>query len=183
LGKLLDIADRLMGHVEVLQGENPGGASSGVAIEQLRAEARGPLGFKSKYTEWMLERLVKLGLDAIVKWLPESVAQDICSRYPWPVLQTILARIDPKRYNISVEIASGKGINQLMDAERADRLYAAGGPGRLIGRRTAQEMNDVPDPAGEEREIIEEDQAAQAMLSPAAVPTGGGQGVGTGEPA
>jgi len=157
---LLAEIDRLANFTDVLQGAAPGSDTSGRAIEALQAAARGPIAVKTAFTEWMLERIASLGLDAISRWLSEAKMAEIIDDFPLPVLREIRRRIKPDKFNIEVSIASGRGVNEAADAERALELYMQGDPARLISRARAQAMNDVVDREAETRQISEENRTA-----------------------
>ncbi len=165
LEMLLTEIDRSGGYVDVLQGQAPAKDTSGIAITQLQNAAHGPIALKSMYTEWMLERIARLTLDAIVKWLPTSVWMKILDQYPESVVELVRQKIDPEQFNIEVEIMSGKGANRELEQQRMERLYAGGAVGRLAHRRMAMEAFEIPDPARTEREIDKDDRKAMELAA------------------
>jgi hypothetical protein len=160
LERLLKEHDRLSGDVEVRQGVAPFSGASGALVDSLRQEAAGPLAFKSKFTEWMVERIGKLAVDAIVRWMPIEEWQKLESRFERPIWESMLPRMRMRSWNFRVETATGRGINTRIDEERAINLYQAGAPSRLLSRETAMARVRVPDPNAEGRRIDSENQKA-----------------------
>lgn len=164
--RMLEELDRMIGNVDVRQGVAPTGITSGKAIDSLRSEAAGPLAFKAKFTEWMVERIAKIAMKAIVDWTPESEWQKVFNRYSLPVLGDIISGIDPDMMNVVAEVTTGRGTSREQDEQRAIQMYAGGAPGRLISRQTAMQKIRVPDPASEARQIDEEDRQRAMLTAP-----------------
>lgn len=170
---LLGEIDRMGGNVGVMQGEAPNSNASGTMVAQLQQAAKGPLGFKARHAQWMLEHVARVTLDAIVKWVPESVWAEVCNQYPWPVLRHIRQRIKPEMFDVEVEIVTGGGVVKEIEKAESRELYKDG----LLDRRTTMERCGVADPEAVERRINQEQgQAAPAMAGsgsrpqPAGVP-------------
>jgi hypothetical protein len=166
---LLAEMDRMSGDVEVRQGVPPSASLSGKAIDSLRAESYGPLSFRSKFAEWAVERMARLSMDAIVKWMDEEVWQEILDGLSLPVIRMVRERLSDKRYDVMVEVSTGRGTTREQDQQRAVDLYQGGAPTRLISRETAMERLRIEDAKEEIKRIDTEN--AQAMM--AAMPPAG----------
>lgn len=166
LEMLLNEHDRLSGNVSVRQGVAPAGVKSGVAIDSLRQEASGPLAFKAKFTEWMLERVARIGMDAIIQFMDQEVARKIVSRFEPEVFAEIWSGMSPKSFNIRAVVTAGRGVNERIDATKADALWADGGAARRVDRLTAMEMGRVPNPQKVLKRIEEEDRKAAQAATP-----------------
>lgn len=149
---LLDQHDALSGNSGVRQGRAPFAGASGDLVEQLGQAAQGPLAFKSKFTEWMVQRVAYLALDAMVKWMPESEWGKIVNQYKIPVLREIISRISVNEWNITVEIATGRGANSQLDQQKNITMYREG----LRSRATAIEKAGDSEPEAEITRLREE---------------------------
>jgi hypothetical protein len=125
--RLLEMAIRLIddvsGHSEVLQGKaSP--SWSGEAIQALQGAAKGVIGFKSKNTETMLERLAMLMVHRISQ-MPLAEWQKRCSKFPPHVLYALHAHAKTMNCDFSAEISSGGGyrkqVEQMNNAQLFDR--------------------------------------------------------------
>ena len=134
LDTLLREHDRLSGHVEALQGRATSG-TSGRLQEQLRSEARGPLGVKAKGLEWTVERIAMLGMDAFTKWLRPAMWKSILSGYPDHVIEELRNRIKPTSWKVTVEASTGRQLSRAMREDESLALFNA----NLLDRRTALE--------------------------------------------
>lgn len=150
--KLLNEHDKMTGNTEVRQGRAPYSGASGALVNTLAEQSSGVLAFSSKFTEMAVRRLVTLGMDMLVKWLPESEWAKMLNRYELPVIQDIIKGIERTQWNVMVEIASGRGVNRQVDEERALSLFQAG----LLSRRTTMERLSVNDPDAEEQRITQD---------------------------
>lgn len=168
LDRLLAEIDNLSGNVDIRQGKVPSGVESGKAIEQLRTESYGPLAFKSKFTEWMVERIAKLGLDAIVKWMSEATMGEILDKYSLPALRIIRERMGYLKWDVRCEISTGRGSNQERNAAEALAYFDR----QLLSKESTMDAVRIPNPKGEMKKIAAEQQAlamASASVQAAAV--------------
>lgn len=163
--------DRLSGHVDVMQGRvQPG--TSGVAIAQLQEAAKGPVGLKAKYTEWAVERLAKLALDSLVKWLPTSEWAKYNGRYArpvqtaegtvYPALEAMIGKLQKLDLNIRVEVAAGRGLDRQIKAQMSLEARKM----QDLSRQKFLEANPglTDDPTEENRRIVNEKvEEAKAM--------------------
>ena len=164
---LLQEHDSLSGNVQVRQGREPFKGASGKAIESLATQATGSIGFKARFTEQCVERLAKIGLDAMAKWLPIDLWQKIASQYERPVLAEIVKRMNSRQWNVYVQTVTGRGVNAELDAQRAMQLYGEGSPTRLLSRQTAMRRAKVSDPEAELRRINKENPELSGQVADA----------------
>ena len=187
LQMLLMEHDRMSGHVEALQGRTPGAQTSGRTMQQIRQEARGPLGMQARFLEATVTRIARLCMDSMLKWMKKAVAYEIMNAYPQFVVDEFMNRLQAGRYNVMVKATMGRGILQQIDRDEAQQLYQLG----LLDQTTAlEDHNRDPSPIMRrkkqdmEREIqvqgIAEKQAAvryqsaqqqQASAAPPSQPT------------
>ena len=123
---LVETFSRLSGNQDVLQGVSPGADTSAEAIKTLQSAARGPIGFKSTYTERMLAHIVKLMIGMSMDFLPESEWVKIVSKYPVQVLLAIRDRAKVVEYDTSVDVVSGKGSIRAQKEQQAMTLAQMG---------------------------------------------------------
>ena len=162
---LLSEHDRLSGHVEALQGRTPGSQTSGKLFEQLRAEARGPLGLRAKFFENSMYRLARLAWDSMLKWMPDPVWVEMLNGYPPHVIEELRNRMAPNKFNITVSVSTTRGLSQQIAQDQSKELYSAG----LLDRQTVlEDMHRDPDPII--RRIEQETQTELAMQTAAAQP-------------
>lgn len=170
LSQLMTTFDQLGGNVDVLQGRPPGADDSGVALAQLTANAKGPLGFKSKFAEDSLARMGRLIFDAIMKFAPEDELAKYFRQYPphvWAVLRDAMKCAD---WDVQVELVSGKGANKAQTRaqtlEEFNTRDASGSP--LRGKRSTREAlgMDADREEREEEEDAEEAANEQMRLQP-----------------
>mgnify|MGYP005821161875 FL=1 len=175
---MLQEHDRLSGNVEALQGRTPGAQTSGRLMQQLRQEARGPLGFKATFIEHTALRLLRLGLDACVKWLEPRIWYEILNSYPPFVVDEFRRRLEPERQNVKLSASMGRGILEQVEKEEAQALWTA----QLIDKRTALEKHRLdPDPIiRRQRQDIEEQLQVQGMAALQAASVGAAPGNGSG---
>ena len=168
LETLFQIHDDLSGNVDVRRGEAPYTGASGTAIQNLQQQAVGPLAYSSKYTEWAVERIVRIVMDAMLMWLPESEWQKRLSKYELPVLRRLIERAHHSRYNVRVTISTGRGASQREDAERALAFYDRG----LLSRESAMEQVGITNTDEELRKLQQQklkEAQAQAPVQAAAI--------------
>jgi hypothetical protein len=146
---LLNEMDRMSGNSDVRQGVAPTPDASGRMVEALQAEAHGPLSFRSKFTEWMIERIARIALDAMVRWMPENEWREVLDRYELPVVRMVIERLANQRYNVTAESATGRGSNQQQTEQRTLALYQSG----MLSKLTAMEKLRIPDPEEELQKI------------------------------
>jgi len=171
--------DRLSGNVDVRQGVSPGDRISGAAVDSLRTEALGPLAFKSRFTEQMLERIGYLAVQAMVDYYPPVEWRKICSNYPIGAMKRIVDRAAHNEWNITVQVVTGRGANRTHEKEEAMGEYSQG----LRSKESTMRELGVDDPKEERRKMMEEqaeEAQAQASVQAASVdslgqvqPTGG----------
>lgn len=153
--------DRLSGNVGVRQGDPPSTNMSGKALNSLIGESKGPLQFKANFTEWMMERIAKLALNAMVDFLSIEQWGEIVDMYALPALERIVEGIASSRWDITVEIATGRGVNQAQEDERAMALYDR----KLLSKQTSMERVRVRNPQQEKERIMDEArEEAQASM-------------------
>jgi hypothetical protein len=126
----------------------------------------------------MLERLGRIGLDAIQRWLPREKAEKILSHYSGPALAYMLDRIQSGTFNVRVSVVSGRGVNEASDLERAATMYMQGAPQRLISRKRAMELSRISDVEAEIRQINKENRSRFMGVDPLEQ---AGQGPGAGQ--
>ena len=173
LQQLLAEHDRMSGHVEALQGRTPGAQTSGRTIQQLRQEARGPLGLQAKHLESTVTRMAKLAMEAITNWMSKPMAYEILNAYPTFVADEFLRRLELGRYNVEVKATMGRGILHQIDREEAQQLYQLG----LLDRQTALEDHGRdPSPiTRRKRQDLEQDAIAQSVVEQQAIARQQGQ--------
>ena len=123
---LLEEHDRIMGMSSVIQGFTDPNAESGKAIQALQAAARGPVGFKSHFTERAMKHMVKLDIGMIKDFLPESEWVKMLTGKPVQVLLALRARAVSLKYDIAVEIVSGRAAGKEVDRQNALEEYQLG---------------------------------------------------------
>jgi hypothetical protein len=170
LDRLLAEHDRISGDVDVRQGQAPFKGASGILVNQLQEAAAGPLQFKAKFTEYTVQRIALLAIDAMVKWMPEDEWAKIITSYERPVLRQFIQRMRLKEFNITVEVLAGKGVNNAVDSQNALTLYQAG----LISKHTAMRRANVSNPDAELRRMRLELQEQLTGAVPGQTPGNGG---------
>lgn len=158
------IFNQVGGNVDVMQGTPPDSGMSGAAIAQLTSNAKGPLAFKSKFSEDALQRIGRLAIDALLRYLPEDEWAKYGSRYRPAVFAVVKEAIKCADWSVTVELVSGRGANKAQTKAEAREDYKAA----LISKRTARErMGEDPDleerRTQEELEEAARDQMRQAM--------------------
>ncbi len=148
-----DLHDQMSGNVSVLQGRPPSADSSGVAIQELQQQARGPIGYKSAHMQESLKRLGMLMADAIIKYLPEWDWTRYLSKYPSGVAMAFRDRIKSLRFDISAEVVSGKGV--IKEAEKQTAIERRAMVPPSISEKTLVETLDN-DPERELKRLEEE---------------------------
>ena len=180
LHQMLAEHDRLSGHVEALQGRTQGSQASGRMVQQLRHEARGPLGIQARFLEATVQRIAKLVMEEIEQSLPRPVAYEILNQLPQFVVDDLLESLKPGRYNVRVKASMGRGMMVQAEQEKAQRLYQLG----LLDSSTTLERHDE-DPssiARRKQDDMERAVAVQALAERQAasraprVPSGAGGG-------
>ena len=182
LRDLLAEHDRISGHVEALQGRTPGAQTSGRTIQQLRQEARGPLGIQARALESTVTRIAKLGMDAITKWMSPERSYEILNGYPSFVVDEFLDRLKEGRYNVDVKATMGRGILEQVDKQESQALF---GMGALDLSTLLEDHNRNPEPIKRRRkqDIDDQAEAAAAQQPQQASPAGSGQSPLGGTPA
>jgi hypothetical protein len=178
LNLMLEVFDRLGGNVDVMQGTPPSSSMSGAALAQLTANAKGPLGLKSKFSEHALTRMATLVIDALMRLMPEEEWAKHQREYPPHVFQAIREAMVETDWTVEVQLVSGRGANRAVNRANALEEWQA----KLIDQRTALEK--MEEDADVVMRRIEEDAERAAMeqsrLAQPAMP-GPGQ-PGTGQP-
>ena len=154
-------------HSGVRQGVPPSADISGKAVQELVQQALGPLGFKSSYTEAMIEYISKLLADSLISYMPEPEWRRICSELTTPAFDAMFDGLDTLGYDVMCEIVSGRGANKILDQKRAVEDLQVG----AISMQTYMQRREIPDPSGERRRIAEERQD-MAELQEQPQPTG-----------
>lgn len=182
LRDLLAEHDRISGHVEALQGRTPGAQTSGRTIQQLRQEARGPLGIQARALESTVTRIAKLGMDAITKWMSPERSYEILNGYPSFVVDAFLERLKEGKYNVDVKATMGRGILEQVDKQESQALF---GMGALDLSTLLEDHNRNPEPIKRRRkqDIDDQAEAAAAQQPQQASPAGSGQSPLGGTPA
>lgn len=159
---LLGEHDRMSGHVEALQGRTPGAQTSGRTLQQLRQEARGPLGIQARNLEDTFTRIARLAMDSMVKWLRRPIAYEILNSIPPFVVDEVMRRLSLGRYNVIVSATMGRGILQQIDREESQQLFGLG----VMDRATLLEDHgrDPGTILRRRRQDLEEDAAAQGVM-------------------
>ena len=151
---LLQEHDASSGNVGVRQGRSPTNDASGKMVRELAAQAAGPLAFKARFLEFAVERVTKLALDAMCKWMPEKVWSEILNRYEIPVIREVIKRAKRNKWNVVVRIAVGRGAQKseeqdkalglhqrgLLPGEEVLREYEYERPKELLERRTEEDL-------------------------------------------
>jgi len=148
-----EVHDQISGWVNVLQGRPPTADSSGVAIQQLQQQARGPIGYKSGHVQKTLKRLGMLTADAIIKFLPEWDWTQYLSKYPVGVAMAFRDHVKSLKFDISAEVVSGKGVSKMAEQEQAIQRRGMNPP--TISQKSFLELVDQ-DPEREEKRLEEE---------------------------
>ncbi|QDU34273.1 hypothetical protein KS4_23400 [Poriferisphaera corsica] len=133
--KLVELHSELSGNVDVLQGQAPTNNASAKLTENLGTVARGPIKYKAFQTEFTIRRLGRLIIDAMVKFMPPHIWDQMGDEYPPVVMDAIRRGAKSLKYDISVELQAGKGASKIARAEKARFDFGAG----LIDRVTALE--------------------------------------------
>ena len=167
----LDEHDRLSGDVDVQQGDTPSGVTSGVAIQQLQAAARGPLGLKSRGSEATLERLSGLIIDSMLKFMSPFHWQRYSNGYPEAGMAKLLEILDEREFTIRAEISSGRGIN----TEAAKQTAFAARQQADLSQKTFLEKTKIVDSPDQEQKRIEREQQKLMEAQARAAAAAGGQ--------
>ena len=160
-----DVHDQMSGWVAVLQGRPPSANTSGVALQELQQQARGPIGYKSGHLQETLKRLGRLVGDAIIKFLPEWDWTRYLSKYPPGVALAFREHAKGLRFDISAEVVSGKGVTKQVEVESVIQRREMQPP--TVSLKTFLEKVD-DDPEREERRLQEELPALGEGENPAA---------------
>ena len=152
-----------------------------MAIQTLQASARGPLGFKSRDAEEMLERIAELHVDAMIRWMSPYHWQKYSNGYPQAGMRRLLELLDEREFTIRAEISSGRAINTEANKREA---YEARRQGDLSQRSFLDITKVAPGSSDQELQrmleeraslMAEQLKASQAQAGPAP-PAGQGQG-------
>jgi hypothetical protein len=160
---LLRLMDETSGHTEVLQGK-ASASWSGEAIGALQKAAKGTIGFKSRRTERVLKRLVRLMVTNIIHRMTAEDWARYVGKYPVHVLYALQDHAKSVDIDISIEITSGSGISRTSEQQMAMMARREG----LISRASAQEKLNF-DPQVEDAQMAKEarqDAAIQAQAAP-----------------
>ena len=160
---LLREHDKLSGNVEALQGRTPGSRTSGVLFQQLRAEARGPLGLKAKFLQMTTKRLAELMMDAITKWMTPQMWKMILSRFPQHVIDEYRRTIRSDTLNVQAAVTNSGGLLEQQKREESRALYGMQAIDRI---ETLKDHKRDPDPIN--RRVEAEQRRAMAMQVAAA---------------
>lgn len=146
--------DRMSGRVDVLQGVPPDSGTSGRAIYALQQQALGPVGFKARYTEKMLERVAMTMTECMFNfgWLKLRTMRNRTTRWPVGVLRAVRNGAKEMRFTIEPVVVAGRGVTREREHEKAYAQWKDGAIGHLeMLRRT-----DDPDPEGTMEEMWDE---------------------------
>jgi hypothetical protein len=153
--------DKMSGQQDALQGALPAAGTSGTALELLQSAARGPIGFKAKYLKWAMTWIGELAMDSIVRFLPDAEWDRYNSKYPSAIREIIRERARALKYNVAVDVVSGRNIASQAQQERAQGLFDRG----AIGAKDLLKASNYPDP----------DQAVARRFNEQVQPPGGQQ--------
>lgn len=156
----LSIHDKLSGNAPARQGQAPFSGIAAKTLESLKSAGEGPVVMRARWTEFMLERLFKLGLDSAVKWMPESRWMQINSGWSVSAMREILRRLEKAQYNVRASVVSGTGTAKTERIGEALTLRERG----LLSRKSTMTLAGVENPEREDELILSE---ARDMMAPA----------------
>jgi hypothetical protein len=145
------------GHTDAMRGVSSGPQESGKKVELLQQASTSLIGFKSKRTGDMVERLSRLVLHCIVtRMTPLEIAR-IVSKYPLHIITAIHQRALQIEWDVNVIVQSGSG--QMLAVKKQEKMqqYEMG----IISLETVQEALDI-DP---QQESGRQQQQAQNMAA------------------
>lgn len=157
---LLREHDRISGNQDALQGAGKS-MWSGKTVETLAAAARGPIGFKGNYLEFMVQRLVDLMIDKLMRELTRAQWKRLVPM-PEAVVDAILDRWKVVGFDVKVTIGAGRGRSKSAEREQYMAIRQQGD----VDRQTFLEAMDIPNAKEIIRRLLAE-QAEMAMMAPA----------------
>lgn len=162
--------DVLSGNAPVRQGRAPFAGAAAQTVRALQDAGEGPVALRAKWTEYMLERLGRIGMDAAVKWMPEAKWMQINSGWTVSAMREILRRLEKARFNVRASVVAGRGTAKAEKVAEAIMLYQ----NNLRSRLTTMALSGVENPE-RESELIQSEQSGAmvgaATPSPAAPAT------------
>ena len=159
-----DVHDNMSGFVSVLQGRAPTSDASGIMVEQLQQQAKGPIGFKSRKLQYTMERVGELIVDAMVKYLPDYDWTRVLSKYPSGVALAFRDHIKKLNWDITAEVVSGGGATKQIEQQMATQRRMMVPP--TISLTTYLEAVDE-NPEREEKRLEEETEKLAAQMGAA----------------
>lgn len=159
--------DVLSGNAPVRQGRAPFAGASGRTIEALTQAGEGPVALRAKWTEYMLEHLGRVGLDAAVRLMPESKWLKINSGWTVSAMREILRRLEQAHYNVTASVVSGRGTARAEQFNEALLLFDKG----LQSSKTTMDKVGVENPSREAEQIEAEARGGMMEGAPAAPAT------------
>lgn len=127
--------DRIGGTVDALRGEIRSD-TSGRAISNAITAARGPIGYKAKFTAHYLRHIAKIMAQLTIDFLPEDQWSIRSKKFPPQVISAIKRRLKTFGYDIKVEIGGVSDRARRLDAmiQMLQNIPAAAASPTLIGR-------------------------------------------------
>lgn len=150
--------DRLSGNTAVNQGNLPAGDTSGRAIALLQSQAQSVGTSKASHTQSCFKQVIQNVVYAITWFMPDEQWRTIFSGIPWLVLQDMIGQLRRTKYNIRVDVFTGRGIVKAMARQEAMENYMGGGPQRLIPQTDAMKQRGVRNPRRAQRQIQKENE-------------------------
>jgi hypothetical protein len=150
--------DRLSGNTAVNQGVMPSSDASGRAVALLQSQAQSVGTAKAAHTQSCFKQVIQNVVYAMTWFLPDDQWRTIFSGVPWLVLQDVIAMLRRTKYNIQVDVFTGRGIVKAMNQQLALENYMGGNPQRLGSQRTTMKMRGSRNARREQRLIQKENE-------------------------
>jgi hypothetical protein len=138
---LLREHDVLSQNSEVNQGRAPFKGASGKSIQALQSASTATMSVRGRYTEWMLEHILKLNFHSVVTYFDTEDYKRYVDKYPPVILTLMKKRMKTLRFDAKAIVTGGRGPNrQAVHAEvREDVKFG------LLDRESALEELEKPD--------------------------------------
>ena len=162
LQTLIQQHDILSGNAPARQGRAPFAGAAAKTVEALQQAGEGPVALRAKWTEYMLEHLGRVGLDAAVRLMPEKRWMQINSGWTVSAMREILRRLEAAAFNVTASVVSGRGTARVEQFNEALVLYDK----QLQSRKTTMDKVGVENPS-RENELIDSEQGGGMIGQPA----------------
>lgn len=167
LTTLINQHDMLSGNAPVRQGRAPFAGAAAKTVEALKEAGEGPVALRAKWTEYMLEHMGRVGLDAAVRLMPESKWIKINSGWTVSAMREILRRLEQANFNVTASVVSGRGTARADQFNEALTLYGQ----ELQSKKTTMTKVGVENPSRELEQIEAERRSGMIEDQPAAPAT------------